>query len=170
MYCAQCGIQLDDNAKFCSNCGQAVIGSGSPAGQVSSSPVPAASTQTIETPTTIGTKWLNFWTYFSLPIGGIVGLLISLAVPALGIILVPLAILQFAVAYGLHHRRLWAWQWNWVIIVITYISMTIPEPTPGSPAGEADLVAQFVIRLIIGGLIWLWPNHVYWKKRRSLFS
>lgn len=119
---------------------------------------------------TLGTKWLKFWNYFSLPVGGVLGLLMSLGFPALGIIMVPISILQFVVAYGLHQKKLWAWQWNWVLIIIAYISMVIPEPTPGMHSGGVDLVVQFVIRAVLGGLIWMWPNKVYWKKRRSLFS
>lgn len=121
-------------------------------------------------PAVLGTKWLKFWNYFSLPVGGVLGLLMSLDLPAIGIIMAPLAILQFVVAYGLHYRKLWAWQWNWVLVIITYIGMLIPAPIPGSHGGTAGLAVQFVIRLILGSLIFLWPNHVYWKKRKELFS
>lgn len=165
MYCPECGAQLINNPKFCSNCGHAIAGNDAPADQISVSPSQEAPIHADVAASSLGTKWLKFWNYFSLPVGGVLGLLMSLGVPALGIIMVPISILQFVVAYGLHHRKIWAWQWNWVLIVITYISMAIP-----TPSGEADLVAQFVIKAVLGGLIWMWPNHVYWKKRRALFS
>ncbi|MBM3273182.1 zinc ribbon domain-containing protein [Candidatus Kaiserbacteria bacterium] len=170
MFCSQCGTQLVLNAKFCSKCGLPISEEPSTVGQFSALKQPAATPAQVRDPATLGTKWLKFWNYFSLPVGGVFGLLMSLGLPALGIIMVPLAILQFVVAYGLHHRKLWAWQWNWALVAITYISMLIPTPTPGSHGGTADLVVQFVIKLILGSLIWMWPNYVYWKKRKGLFS
>jgi len=83
--------------------------------------------------------------------------------------LVPGSILQFVVAYGLHHRRLWAWKWNWVIIIIEYITGTIPILTPNIES-YAKLVARLFFKAIFLGLIWMWPNYVYWKKRKVLFS
>lgn len=127
-------------------------------------------------PSKLGTKWLKFWTYFILPIGGIVDLIIelqmSIGILALGVIMIPLTILKFTVAYGLHYRRLWGWQWNWILVIIIYIAILIPKPTPGTYDDSADLnlIGQFVVNLIMGSLIWMWPNYVYWKKRRLLFS
>ena len=166
MYCPECGAQLSNNPKFCSNCGHAINGNDKPAEQISMNPSPETSVRTNVTTYSHGTKWLKFWNYFSLPVGGILGLLISLGDPALWIILVPISILQFIVAYGLHYRRLWAWQWNWVLVVITYITMSIPRVY----SNGGDFIIQFVIQAVIGGLIWMWPNYVYWKKRRDLFS
>jgi len=169
-FCPNCGVKTIALTKFCSSCGYAINGKDSPADQISVIPSQATPVHTGVAASSLGTKWLKFWNYFSLPVGGVLGLLMSLGVPALGIIMVPISILQFVVAYGLHHRRLWAWQCNWVLIIITYISIAIPTPTPGVYTGEADLVVQFVIKAVLGGLIWMWPNHVYWKKRRTLFS
>lgn len=170
MFCSQCGTQLVLNARFCSKCGFPTNKEPPTLGQFSASKQPAVTPTQVRGPVEIGTKWLSFWSYFSLPVGGVLGLLMSLGLPALGIIMVPLAILQFVVAYGLHHRKLWAWQWNWALVAITYISMPIPTPTPGSHGGTADLLVQFVIKLIMASLIWMWPNYVYWKKRKGLFS
>ena len=170
MYCPECGAQLTNNPKFCSNCGHAINDNDVPDGQVTVNPPKETPVDAGVTTSLLGTKWLKFWNYFSLPVGGVLGLLMSLGVPALGIIMVPISILQFVVAYGLHHRSLWAWQWNWVLIVIAYVSMAVPTPMPGAHSGGADLVVQFAIKAVLGGLIWMWPNHVYWKKRRVLFS
>ncbi len=170
MFCSQCGTQLVSNAKFCSKCGLPIGTEPSSVVEVPSTKPLTAAPEQVRDPSTLGSKWLKFWNYFSLPVGGLLGLLMSLGLPALGIIMVPLAFLQFAVAYGLHYRKLWAWQWNWGLVVITYINMLIPTPTPGSHGGAAELVVQFVIKLILGSLIWMWPNYVYWKKRKGLFS
>jgi predicted amidophosphoribosyltransferase len=170
MYCPECGAQLTNSPKFCSTCGHAITGSAALARQVTVNPPPQTPVHAGVATPSLGTKWLKFWNYFSLPVGGVLGLLMSLGLPALAIIMVPISILQFVVAFGLHHRRLWAWQWNWVLIVITYISMAIPTPTPGAHSGGAELVFEFVIKVVLGGLIWMWPNHVYWKKRRALFA
>jgi hypothetical protein len=118
----------------------------------------------------LGTKWLKFWNYFSLPVGGVLGILVSLSMPALATFIAPLAFAQLIVAYGLHHRKRWAWQWNWVLVALTYINMLIPAPGLISDGGTEDLLVQFVIRLFLASLIWMWPNYVYWRKRRELFS
>ena len=117
----------------------------------------------------LGTKWLMFWNYFSLPVGGIVGLLAALSMPDMSIILVPLSILQFVVAYGLHHRRMWAWKWNWVLIAISLFSASIPPPATGSHDGGAEVAALFLVKFAIFSLVFLWPNIIYWKKRKVLF-
>lgn len=165
MFCTQCGTKLASTARFCSNCGLPI--------SVELLPVGATVTKTTSTaqanvtdPAKLGTKWLKFWNYFSLPVGGIFGLLIPLGMPNLGIIMVPFAILQFAVAYGLHQRKLWAWRWNWVLIVLTWFSGAIPN----SFGSSADLLAKFAILVPVFGLVWMWPNYLYWRKRRFLFS
>lgn len=170
MYCSECGTQLGSSAKYCTNCGQAVFGDEKSGGQIAPSPYSVKSPSTAKAAASLGTKWLRFWTYFSLPMGGALGLLLSMTVPKLGVILVPYAVLQFWAAYGLHHRRLWAWRWNWALVVAAFVTMSIPTPVPGAYHRGADLAIQFTIKLAIVGLIWMWPNYVYWRKRRPLFS
>ena len=172
MYCSKCKTQLAPNTLFCSKCGQAISKTSekfTPAGGVANQTA-ISSPVVVVSHSVLGTKFLKFWNYFSLPVGGVLGLLMSIALPDLAIIMLPLAILQFIVAYGLHYRRLWAWQWNWVLVVITYIGTIIPIRTPGSHGGHIDLIAQCVVRSVVGGLIWMWPNYVYWNKRHILFS
>lgn len=163
MFCSQCGTQLVPNAKFCSKCGQSAGGELSRVGGIAADQTTTVAPGEVIVPAALGTKWLKFWNYFSLPAGGVLGLLMSLGLPALLIIImVPLATLQFVMAYGLHYRKLWAWRWNWVFDVSTYIAMIIPIQTPGSHGRTADLVVLSVIKLILGSLIWMWPNYVYW--------
>jgi len=169
--CNRCGAPVDQSVSFCAMCEKKSSSSEHiEIESIITDKTTSAPFHTGVAASSLKTKWLKFWNYFSLPTGGVLGLLMSLVFPALGIILAPLAILQFIVVYGLHHRRLWAWKWNWVLIIIHYIGMAIPRTLPGTNISDAELVAQFVIRAVIGGLIWMWPNHVYWKKRRALFS
>ncbi len=172
MFCSQCGTNLEANAKFCSKCGHPTVENNAPKFQETvTGTTSIAVSPTTEYPKQIGTKWLKFWNYASLPIGGIInlffGYLMLLNFPIIGIIIISMAIIQFAVAYGLHYRKLWAWQWNWVIIGIAYLGMLIPILPNGSDNG---VVVQFIIRLVVSSLIWMWPNYVYWKKRKILFS
>lgn len=169
MYCPECGAQLTNNSNFCSNCGHAVKTIIAPTDHISVAPLQEAPVCRGVAASSLGTKWLRFWNYFSLPVGGALGLLISIRVPELAIIFIPISLLQLVVAYGLHHRILWAWKWNWVLLIITCMSMALPTPTPGIHSSEADLVVQFITKAVLGGLIWMWPNYVYWKKRRDLF-
>lgn len=124
----------------------------------------------LDRPLSLKTKWLRFWNYFSLPIGGVLGLLVSVAIPSLAVILVPVCVLQFAVVYGLHRRKAWAWGWNWILIIGTYISSAIPNPVLGIQGNSADLWFRFLLGLVLGAFIWMWPNYIYWRKRRGLFS
>ncbi|MCD6492752.1 MAG: tetratricopeptide repeat protein [Archaeoglobaceae archaeon] len=169
MHCPECGKKLIDNTKLCSNCGHTINGNNmleDRTSVISSQEKPVRSDVNTSS---LGTKWLKFWNYFSLPVGGILQLLMLFAVPSLWVFLIPVSILQFVVAYGLHHRRLWAWKWNWVIIIIEYITGTIPILTPNIES-YAKLVARLFFKAIFLGLIWMWPNYVYWKKRKVLFS
>lgn len=170
MFCTQCGTQLGPNAKFCSKCGVATRG------EASATLAPATSKTTTTTPQHVtdtvvhGTKWLTVWIYFYLPVSGVLVLLRSLGLSPLGVIMgVPYAIFHFVVAYGLHYRRLWAWERNWVLIIINFALTLISTLTHEGSGGTGYLVGQ-----LIGGLIFLiifiWPNYVYWKKRRGLFS
>jgi hypothetical protein len=111
----------------------------------------------------LGIKWLMFWNYFILPVNGIVGLLI---LP----IILPLSILQLGVAYGLHYRRLWAWKWNWLLITVWFVGMSVPMPSHGSSGSAAELFALFILRFMMASVIWMWPNLVYWRKRKVLFT
>ena len=124
MYCSTCGTQLAPTAKFFSKCGQAADGNVTSVADTTAGNTPATLP---EATAALGTNWLKFWNYFSLPVGGVLALLMSLGVPAFGIIMIPIAVLQFAVAYGLHNRKIWAWQWNWVVIVLTWFSGAIPN-------------------------------------------
>jgi len=164
MYCIQCGTRLEATGNFCSECGHPTSRESVPETPESAPTTLSPVDPNIEYFKPIGTKWLKFWNYFSLPVGGILGLSISLSMPVLWIFGVPISILQFVVAYGLHHRKIWAWQWNWLIIGLNWFGGTIPNSFDSYSFAASG--ASFVIL----GVIWMWPNYVYWKKRLMLFS
>jgi double zinc ribbon protein len=123
---------------------------------------------------TCGCKWLYFWNYFSLPFGAIIGILMALGMakyekPIFALILFIISAYQFIVAFGLHKRNFWAWQWNWAYIALTYISMIIPYQVPGQILDDSALLVQAAGKLIVGAFLWVWPNYVYWRKRKHLF-
>lgn len=120
-----------------------------------------------EQPKTLGTKWLRCWIYGSLPLGGFLSLIypILIAPPSLSTvesaIWIAWAPFAFILAFGLHKRKLWAWKINWIAVVLGYITYLFPaSPHPG---------VEFVIRLVLASLIWMWPNWIYWRKRKHLF-
>jgi hypothetical protein len=117
----------------------------------------------------LGTKWLTFC-IVGLPVGGVLGLLMSITAPLVGIIVMPVSVLQLVVAYGLHRRKLWAWRWNWILILVSYLAMSMPTPSVGSSGSGGELLTLFILKLILGGLIWIWPNFIYWRKRKVLFN
>jgi hypothetical protein len=66
---------------------------------------------------------------------------------------------------GLHNRKGWAWKLNWVPIVFIWLC-----PTPQCFRSADEFWGIYVTKIIASGLVWMWPNYVYWKKRRGLFS
>lgn len=114
----------------------------------------------------LGVKWLYWWTYVSLPLGGFLGIMFSLNYPLLAVILFPLSIFQIAVASGLHKRHYWAWKWNWLLIVVTWLEVSLPYRASSS----SMLVFTYPLLMTVSSLLWLWPNYIYWNKRKHLFS
>lgn len=175
MFCSQCEAPLEPSVQFCANCGLQARKETSSIDTLaiiqSTTAVPAP----IVDPAKLGTKWLVFWNDLALPVGGILGLLMSFGTPPLGITriaiyklgIIAISILNLVVAYGLWRRKLWAWQWNWNLIFIAYANIVIKLSQPSPGCNRAIL---FFVALILGGLCWMWPNYVYWKKRRVLFS
>jgi len=84
---------------------------------------------------------------------------------------VPFVLLYLGIAYGLHRRRLWAWTWNWAMVGLTYLLLIDPTSALGlsvSSIEGAGLI--YPLRLAFYALIWIWPNYIYWMKRKALFS
>jgi len=90
MFCSQCGTNLEANAKFCSMCGCFVRkDDASEITTIANNSTPLVALTT-EYSKPIGTKWLKFWNYISLPVGSILnlflGYLMLLNFPIVGII------------------------------------------------------------------------------------
>lgn len=166
MSCKRCGVKLEAESSFCHSCGLPVIGERTTGTPMFAQKAESPKVRNMEAVRTVGTKWLKFWTYFSLPLGGVLGILISHSTPQVGSVILPMSVFQLILAYGLHKRKYWAWQWNWVAILYAWIG----GATPRTFGSSADYWVKFMIVVLAFGLIWMWPNYIYWKRRRALFS
>jgi len=124
------------------------------------------------------TRWLCFWMYFRLPIVGALWIWAGLAplirqtraATATGIFFslaaVGIGLWQISIASGLAQRRTWAWRQNWVSLFggpICFAAWTVLV--------ECSIRAfvAFSFLVIALGLVWCWPNYIYFKKREPLF-
>jgi len=124
------------------------------------------------------TSWLILW-IFKLIMGPILGLIIYIldileissktAIGPINIIVTGIIIYSFAVlvGIGLIKRRLWAWKANWAIIIGEPILLAFNKMSHQSSQHQ---LAFFLGFYGILGIIWIWPNYIYFKKRRILFS
>lgn len=139
-------------------------------------PPPLLSTSATQAPVAIEThpkaketKWLWFWNYISLPLGVVWSFLYILSYPILAVVLVPIAGVYIATIIGLHRRMKWGWIMNWIAIGVTYLNLILPNPAAMSNKKAEVFWTLVGINIFIYGLVWIWPNVVYWKKRKSLF-
>ncbi len=83
------------------------------------------------------------------------------------------------IGLGLLYRKLWAWKMNWLLIFhptiififglhLIFFSLFLWEPFTG-PAKRIVLSSSLYMLILIT-LCWTWPNFVYFRKRRQLFS
>jgi zinc-ribbon domain len=108
LYCTHCGAKIEPNSKFCSNCGKATPLA---AAQETTTAVPTpASPPTGVTIIAILSILAGIGVFFLGAIGG-----------AIAIILIPIGIVYFVVAYGLLKGRLWAWTLTVIISIITVV-------------------------------------------------
>jgi|GEM_PF-4582009 len=116
-----------------------------------------------------GIAWLKFWNYVALPLHVAFSLLYILAFPIGAIFLLPYAGLTVATGVGLHQRKRWGWILNWILMSIVYLN-GIFSFQGGAKQFSGAYWVGFAIHAVILGLIWIWPNLVYWRKRESLFT
>ena len=117
------------------------------------------------------TKWLKVWNYFSLPLSGINNIYVAVTASEVlfSILTAIFAFIQLSTAFGLYHRRVWAWKLNWIALLLSYYGgVTLPIFLKKAYGVETNF-NQIVISMFICALIWLWPNYVYWNKRKELF-
>jgi hypothetical protein len=127
----------------------------------------------------LGTKWLTFYPYYSFVVAilavskaavmmtegdGPVGLLV----------LGPFAVFVAAVGFGLLWREVWGWKANWIFLffpLAIVAPLTIGAVTMsfmGRTVGAHTLLTLYISLAI--QVAWVWPNYVYFRKRRSLFG
>jgi len=127
-------------------------------------------------PAAAGLNWFRFWTYVYLPVvaaSGMLGFFALMHGQVRQGLIVGLAgffflrgVMALALAWGLHHRRLWAWRLNWLEIGSWYLS-AIRFVDADRPS---DMLADLGIGIVLISLVWMYPNYIYWKKRRGLFQ
>lgn len=121
-------------------------------------PVGTASSALTELPT----NWLSFWIIVRLFLDGSIRLIGAFTVGDVlsgGTLLVTAAFL-IAVGVGLRKRRLWAWKANFIVIFADWFLQ---------PLGNTLNPHPYLYDVAVCGLIWVWPNFVYFRKRRRLF-
>jgi len=151
-----------NNLQFISNCDKAINGNNTPVQATTVIFSQEALVHTSVAASSLGTTGLKFWNYFSLPVGGILGLLMSIIGMMLiretvfGIIMIPMAIvlfvisvLRFVTAVGVRRRRLCSWQWNLMLSIMIYLYGTIP--TPFVHKCDADIIVEFVFIAVLWG-------------------
>lgn len=114
----------------------------------------------------LGLKWFYFWTYVNLPVSAISGIILSVNVPIVAALSFPLSILEIAIASGLHRRTYWAWRLNWVAVYSRWLLMAVPF----TAKSQKEFLILYPLFLLLTSALWLWPNIIYWKKRRLLFE
>lgn len=117
----------------------------------------------------MGITWLYLWTYLVLPSLVIEAIVKAFEAKHTVTLFGVVAITAIILIFGLHKRKCWSWQLNWIVITYLYIKMIFPNQTPGKPQDEGALLATALYCIIVAAPLWLWPNYVYWKKRKCLF-
>jgi hypothetical protein len=125
------------------------------------------------------TKWLSFW-IFRLMFGSMIGIFVSIGnifnyryyenniIITFILFVILFFFFTISVAVGLINRKMWAWKANWVIIFGEPLLISLRET---SDKGSMEHQIGFFIGMMGGALLlWIWPNYVYFKKRRTLFS
>jgi preprotein translocase subunit Sss1 len=151
-YCTHCGARIDPNSMFCSSCGRATfIGS---AQETTKAAVPPASRPDGVTIIAILSILAGIGAFFLGAIGGTVG-----------VILIPIGIVYFVVAYGLFKGRPWAWT---LTVILSIISIVLNVIT------IAILSVLSIINIVFSGIIlyYVYRAHVkaYFGKTVSSIS
>src|SRR5919106_3243180 len=111
-FCTHCGAKIEPSSKFCPSCGRAT-------------PLAAVQEPTTKTVVTPASRPDGVTVIAILSILAGIGAFILAAIGgAIGVILIPIGIVYFVVAYGLLKGRPWAWTLT-VIISIIAIVMTV---------------------------------------------
>jgi hypothetical protein len=109
LYCTHCGAKIEPNSKFCPSCGRAT-------------PLAAAQEKTttaVVTPLSCpdGVTVIGILSILA----GIGTFILAAIAGAIGVILIPISIVHFVVAYGLLKGRPWAWTLTVIISIIAIV-------------------------------------------------
>ncbi len=119
------------------------------------------------------TRWLDLWVGL-LYLGAVASLFSLTQAKTLeemaGTILLLLLFIPLRIyaATGLENRKLSGWQANWIVIAAEWLLYPATRMTEG--ADSSKKAADYTVAFLLYGLIWILPNAVYFKKRRTLFS
>lgn len=130
------------------------------------------------------TAWLRFWTWIRLPGGAVLTLVAlgqALTSPksvmdpqhpiatfvstALGLVAASAALI---VAVGLHKRLLWAWKANFGLICAEVV--LVPFGLDVTAKSGISGATAYLFGVALFAVAWLWPNALYFRKRRHLFK
>jgi len=105
--------------------------------------------------------WFNFYVYFRIPFTIMIGIILLSLGGLVALFLVIYLTIFVILFWGLKKRRLWAWKMNFVVLILEAIIAAF-----GKFDGTIDSI---VVIILGGGLFWLLPNWIYFKKRKYLF-
>ena len=157
--CPYCVEEIQDEAIKCKHCGGWLK-------KDSLFPLDAPDASSKAEPEKLKTRWLRFWTYVYLPLS----CLAILGQEGNGIVFVVLGQIVFTifVFVGLKRRRKWGWWLNWGVIALHW-KRTI-EVGPIENYFNVENLLGLIAVFLLGGLIWVLPNSIYFYKRRVLFN
>lgn len=113
-------------------------------------------------------RWFYFYTYFLLPIWVLNSLVYIDKVKEAEILPLGGIALIVAVFIGLHKRWIWGWYLNWVLLTAWTLQYPLTLPSLQKFSGQEKIFA-YAFALVITGFLYLWPNVVYFRKRKVLF-
>jgi hypothetical protein len=150
-YCTHCGTKNEPKSSSCSNCGRAITPLEPTAQETRTTPTVVTSTSRPDGVTIIAILCIlaGIGAFFLGAIGG-----------PIAIILIPIGIVYFVVAYGLLKARSWAWTWTVILSIISIVLNVITI---------AFLGILSIINIVFGAIIlyYLYRPHVkaYFGKR-----
>ena len=183
MYCRNCGNKLLDSDKYCNLCGSEVVSTINSDSIEHEQPTEEDNKITKSASNNLPMNWWKFWLYFSFPFGiafsilnlkDYVGLKINFITFLVLIINILMILLTCVAYYFMINRKKRGYElvianlitvacWNALFSTLETISNNI-ETT------FSEFFISFAIALVIIGIVWIYPNYIYFKKRKHLFS
>ena len=184
MYCRNCGSKLLDSDKFCNNCGTRVINDVEI--EKTHKNVIENSNKIQEVTNELPMNWWNFWIYFRFPVGILISFLAFLStIYYLGntdidfyIIIYLATNLAYIILMGFSYYNVFQKKKRGYIIFIYYIiaeallfsfDLVIQNFSPLSYS-ISEMFCFFIIIAVIWSGIWVYPNYIYFNKRKHLFN